>query len=378
MGALVGVHRLQVDGVAQHVQLAGDAGAAVHVARDPGDLQGLAAVVALHHRDGFRHPGALVQQAAERQGALEAQRDVGLHVRQLLLHQLGGSQEATEQGALGDVFPAGVEAELRGAHGPPADAVARLVQTRERAAQSPHARQQVRLGYEGVRQADVAGDAGAQAQLVADLGGGEAVEVPLHDEAADVAVQLGPDHREVADRRVGDPVLGPVQDVAAVGRLGGRAHGGGVGAALRLGQAEAADQLAPRHLGQEAHLLRLRPQGVDGVHGEAGLHAHGRAVAAVDRLHLPRDQAVGDVAGARAAVLLGKRGAQEAELAHLGHDLAVEPLFGEGGHHARQQPLAGVGARRLADHPLLVGQPRREVQRIVPAVGLGRRGPQLV
>ena len=71
--ALIGVDRLQVHGVAHDVQLAGDSGPAVHVAGFAGDGQGLAAVVALHHRDGLGDPGALIQQPTQRQRAFEAE-----------------------------------------------------------------------------------------------------------------------------------------------------------------------------------------------------------------------------------------------------------------------------------------------------------------
>src|SRR5690606_37249711 len=141
------------------------------------------------------------------------------------------------------------------------------------------------------------------AQLVADLVGGEAVETALDDEAADHVIQLGPDHGQVADRRVCDPVFGAVDAVAALDLDRLRLHRGRVGPAVGLGQSEAADQFARRHAGQEPHALLLRAKGVDRIHGQRRLYAHGRAVAAVDRLDLTRDQAIGDVADARTAVL---------------------------------------------------------------------------
>src|SRR5450755_1675902 len=47
VGAFIGVDRLQVLRVAHHVVLAGDAVAAMHVARHPRDVERLAAIVAL-------------------------------------------------------------------------------------------------------------------------------------------------------------------------------------------------------------------------------------------------------------------------------------------------------------------------------------------
>ncbi|KQY88091.1 hypothetical protein ASD25_21240 [Brevundimonas sp. Root1423] len=89
-----------------------------------------------------------------------------------------------------------------------------------------------------------------------------------------------------------------------------------------------------------------------------------------DGLDLARDQAIGDVADRGAAVLFRQHGAEEAHLAQFGHDGAVEGLVAEGLDHAGQQLLAGVGPGRVLDHPLVVGQPARQVQRVVPAEGL--------
>src|SRR6185312_11271923 len=68
--ALVGVHGLEVLRHADDVILLGDAVAAVHVACRPGDVERLAAVVALHQRDRRRRGAALLQHAAEPQRAL--------------------------------------------------------------------------------------------------------------------------------------------------------------------------------------------------------------------------------------------------------------------------------------------------------------------
>ena len=80
------------------------------------------------------------------------------------------------------------------------------------------------------------------------------------------------------------------------------------------------------------------------------------------------------MAGACAAIGLGQGGAEEAELAHLGHDLTVEPLLGKGGDDAGQEALAGVVARRLGDHALVFRQTPLQVERIVPPERLLRRG----
>src|SRR5579859_555416 len=119
MGPLVGVDRFQVRGVAHHVVLAADPVAAMHVPRHPGDLQGLAAIVALHQTDRLGNPGPLVDQPAEGQRALEAESDLREHVGQLLLHQLTRGQGLAEHLTRGDVVPRRVQAELRRPHRPP-------------------------------------------------------------------------------------------------------------------------------------------------------------------------------------------------------------------------------------------------------------------
>ncbi len=169
---------------------------------------------------------------------------------------------------------------------------------------------------------------------------------------------------------MGDPELAAVQDVAAVDRLGAGRHGARVRPAVRLRQAEAADHLAAGHVGKPAPPLRLRSEGEDRVHDQRGLHAHGRAVAGIDRLDLPRDQAVGDVGGAGAAVLFGQGGAEQPQLAHFGHDLRIVAFLGEGRDDARQKALTGVVARRVGDQPLLLGEPALQVERVLPAEGL--------
>ena len=58
--------------------------------------------------------------------------------------------------------------------------------------------------------------------------------------------------------------------------------------------------------------------------------------------------------------------AEQAELAHLAHDLAVEILVEIGLGDARLQLLLRIGFRRVADHALLVGELVVEVERIGP------------
>ena len=160
--ALVGIHCLQIHDVTNHVILIRNSVAAVHVARHAGDIQRLAAVVALDERKHLRRRPALVHQPSDAQRSMQAQGDFRLHVGELQLHQLVRGQRPAELVAVQRVLPRRVPAEFRRAHGAPGDAVARLVQTAERAFQAFHVGQQVFLGNEDLIHDDLAGDRRAQ------------------------------------------------------------------------------------------------------------------------------------------------------------------------------------------------------------------------
>ena len=100
--------------------------------------------------------------------------------------------------------------------------------------------------------------------------------------------------------------------------LGGRLHRGVSGAAGEVGYLPVAGAAVPHDIDQRARggfmelaggearqepsPLFLGPVRVDRIHHQARLHAHRRAIAAVDALDLPGDQAVLDVVDARAPV----------------------------------------------------------------------------
>src|SRR5262249_5124384 len=217
----------------------------------------------------------------------------------------------------------GVPAELGGAERAPGDAVAGVVEAAEGALQALDVGEQVLFGDRHVLHDDLASGRGAQGKFSFDLRGRQALHALLQDEAADLAgVVLGPDDEDVGDRRIGDPHLAALEDVAAVHLAGARPHAGGIRAGVGLGQAEAADPFALRQLRQVLLSLRLGAVGMDRVHDEARLHAHGRAVAAVDALDFAGDEAVADIVHAGAAIALDGR-AEQAELAQLVHDRAV-------------------------------------------------------
>ena len=176
-----------------------------------------------------------------------------------------------------------------------------------------------------VAQRDRRGVGAAQAHLVVDLLGLEAVvALGLDQEAGQPAVTLlgvglGEDHRHLGVVAERDPHLGAVDDPARVGPLGPGALVGGVRTGVGLGQAEAPQPLARAQLGQVALLLLLGAPAQDRRADQRGLdrdHGAHRGVAAADLLH---DQPVGQVVEPRAAVLAGD---DRAEVALVG-DLAA-------------------------------------------------------
>src|SRR5206468_2855566 len=162
------------------------------------------------------------------------------------------------------------------------------VQAGERAFEALDAGEQVFLRNERLVHHHFARDRGAQAELAVDRGRRQALGALLDEEAAYLSVLgLRPDDEQIGNRRVADPGLGAGEAVAARDFLRPRLHARGVGAVVGLGEAEAADQLAPGELREIFLLVRLGAEFVDRRHHERALHAHGRAVTRVDALELP-------------------------------------------------------------------------------------------
>ena len=184
-------------------------------------------------------------------------------------------------------------------------------------------------------------------------------------------MRLGPDpdDEDVRQRRVRDPHLSAVEDIAVCGLLRGGFHPRGVGAGIGFGQAEATDEPAFGEAGEVAALLRLGPVGVKRIHHEARLHRHHRAVAGIDPLDLARNEAVGHVARAETAVFFGDGRAEKARLAHLGEDVGVGRLSAVGLGHAGGEAVFGKGAGGIAQEALVLGEEVVEAERIGPVEG---------
>src|SRR6476659_3152099 len=94
--ALVSVDRLEVGGVAHHLEYGADAVAAVHVAGDPRDVERFASIVALDQADRLGDELTGLEPATDAQLCLEAKRDLGRHVGELELDQLVGGEGTAE------------------------------------------------------------------------------------------------------------------------------------------------------------------------------------------------------------------------------------------------------------------------------------------
>ena len=95
--ALIGVHRLQVRAARASRGYSSEMPLPPCMSRAmPRDIERLAAIVALHQRDRSPARPCPPPEPAEPQRALQAERDFGLHVGELLLDQLVGGERTAE------------------------------------------------------------------------------------------------------------------------------------------------------------------------------------------------------------------------------------------------------------------------------------------
>ena len=365
--------------MAHHVVFVGNPIAAVHVARKPGDVQRFAAGITLDHRHHFGGGAAFVHQAAHPQHGLQAERDFCLHVRKFLLYQLVRRQRPAELFSFQRVVARRVPAEFGGAERPPGNAVTRLVQTAKRTFEPFDVRQQIFFRDKDVVQDDFAGYRDSQAELAFDLRRGKTLHAAFENEPAnDVPVFLCPYDEDVGNRRIGDPHLRALEQVATIDFARASDHATGVRTEVGLGQAECPEEFAGGKPGQVFLALRLGAVGVDRIHGETGLHAHHRAITRIHPFDLSGNQSVADVVYTRAAVAFERR-SEEAKGAHLRKDLAIEPFQPVREKNARHELVLAIGARGVPDHALFVIQLLFEQQRILPAKRrAGERGVHAV
>ena len=187
--------------------------------------------------------------------------DLTDHLAQLRLDELLLADRDTELVARARVLEGAFEARLGRTHCAPGDSEARLVQTTEWAPKALPARQPIRLRHVALVEHDLARLAGPEAHLAVDSRSLEALHAALDHEALNrlrsAVVRLCPDDCEVGYRRVGDPHLRAAEHVVGAIAPGARLHATRVGAAVGLGEAEAANRLSPSHVRQESLPLLL-------------------------------------------------------------------------------------------------------------------------
>ena len=135
-----------------------DAVAAVHVARHAGDVERLAAVIALDHRYHlWGESSLLVFQARHAGYSMKTQSDLSAHISHLFLHELGLSEGLAELLAVHSVFTGSMEAELSCTHGTPGNTESGLVEAAEGALETLNI-QDVLFGDLHIVQHDHSGD----------------------------------------------------------------------------------------------------------------------------------------------------------------------------------------------------------------------------
>ena len=148
--------------------------------------------------------------------ALQAERDFGLHVGEFCLDELRGGEWPVELFAVQRVLAGAVEAVFGGAHGSPGNAVAGTVEAAKRAGEAGGVGEDGVLGDFDIAHHDFTGHRRSQGELAFDFWSGQARGPLVEDEAADSAVELGPDDEDVGDGGVGDPGFGAVDAVACL------------------------------------------------------------------------------------------------------------------------------------------------------------------
>mmetsp|Transcript_5031 Transcript_5031/g.18550 ORF Transcript_5031/g.18550 Transcript_5031/m.18550 type:complete len:563 (+) Transcript_5031:3103-4791(+) len=268
--------------------------------------------------------------------------DLHRHLGQHELHGLVFEDGLAEGDAVLAVAQRGLERGTRHAHGLRGDADAPALQARQRDLQAlALVAQPVGGRHPAVLEQDLGGVAAVLAQLLFDPGDRVARRGRGHEEGADALlagrlVRHGHHDGHVAVLATGDELLDAVEHVVVAVAHGRRAQAAGLGAHMRLGQAERAEHVAARQGFEEALLLVVVAEGHQDGANRAVVDADHRAGAAVAGGDLFEDDGQGQIVQAGAI-----------------------PLGGHG--HA----IAAQGGQALE----LLG---REVVGLVPGGGMGR------
>src|SRR5215469_2428388 len=192
--------------------------------------------------------------------------DLGQHLDELRLDELITGEGARELLARFRVIERALITRTRRADRAPRDSIARLREATEGSLEATRFGQMRGSWEANIFENQLGGNRRAHRELAVDIAGGKAGRATFDHKPGYAFIDLRPHDGEVSDRAVGDPALAAVQNPTVAILTRARFHPARIGAVVRLGQTEASDELALRHLGQEAPLLLLAAVGVNRVH----------------------------------------------------------------------------------------------------------------
>ena len=325
-------------------------------------------VVPLAERHLVGRHRARVLEPAELQGHELRLGDLGQHVDQPHLLDLGAGDRLVEHHPALRVAERLVVARHRRADGAPRDAVARLREAHERALEA------ARLGQDGVlREMDVLRGGsrscrwrGARASPSDPWRRTPWCRSGTMKPRMDLVSSMAPVLAQMMDTVAWEPfvihILVPfstqpsvVSRAVVIMPPGFEPKSGSVRPKQPISCPEASS-------GSQWRLLLLGAEGIDRIHHQRALHRGERADARVAPLELLHDEPVGHVVEARAAVFLRQVGAEQPQLGHAGDELLGKLPFDVGLADDGQQVLVHPGPDGVPDRALLLGEQGRRAR----------------
>ena len=193
VGPLVSVYRFEIAGVTHDSILIQHAIASEEVAGVSGDGECVLGAVTFEDGDHFWAGMSLLYQPTDSQTGLQAKRDTGLHVDQLLLNELGGGKWAIKGMALLGVFERSVPTVFSCTHDTPRYAKASMIQALEYRGQTVTFFEYVVRINEYIVEGDVALRRSAQSYFTGDGANGNPGCIGVNQIAANgIVVIFGP------------------------------------------------------------------------------------------------------------------------------------------------------------------------------------------
>ncbi len=169
-----------------------------------------------------------------------------------------------------------------------------------------------------------------------------------------LGIGLGADQDQVGILAIGDIGLGTIDDIMVAVLLGGGANALKVRSRARLGHRDRGDRLARHEPRQPFLLLLLGPVLDDIVHHDVRLEREAERRSAEIGGFLVDDGVIAEVE-AQAAIFFRNGGAEQAELARLGPDLARHDLFLVPFHRIGRDLVLHEAAHGLAEGLVIGG-----------------------